>query len=240
MYIPVKTLNKIYYIEPYTTKLEKEALLISQLVDDKLLALDEVLRIFKFEDGNKTKISNLTLDEKKYLIYLYRSFSVGDIAKITFTCSGCSQISTNNLKIDTFSANEVIFDKTIRQLSYEPNEDNLNDFLTSQYKKKHKIDDVYDLDVDEFEAILKYVKSTQMHVNFNKKTKCSNCGIEQNVNCGDVAFILDNISEVSISSLYELYNNLVENGYSKLDIDSLIPFERGVLVQLMIASKTQK
>lgn len=236
MRIPVKTLNKIYYIEPYTTKQEKDALLVSQLVDDRVLALDEVLRIFKFEESNKIKISNLTLDEKKYLLYLYRAFSVGDVVKITFKCNVCNYASTNNLKVDSFSDGAVNFDKTIKQLHYAPNEDNLDDFLTVAYKKKHNIKDIYELDADEFEQILNAVKKSQIKIDFNKKTKCSNCSADQTVNCGDISFILDNVSEMSLSSVYEVYSNLVENGYSKLDIDTLIPFERGVLIQIMTAS----
>lgn len=236
MRIPVKSFDKTYLLTPYNTNMEKEALLVKELIEDKIDAIDETLRIFNFEKDN-FPISDMTLDEKKFILYQYRSYSVGDSAKLNFTCSSCEKTSSNKVRLDVFRPDEEFqFDKDILQLDYEPNEDNLDDFLTKEYKKKHAIIDIYDLEIEKFERLLSYVKSSQIKINFIKPTICSHCSHPHNIDCGDFDFILDNLSEMNISSIYEQYVNLTQNGWSKADIDQLIPFERSIVVQMIIES----
>jgi hypothetical protein len=56
----------------------------------------------------------------------------------------------------------------------------------------------------------------------------------KNAPAKDDDFIIDNMSEETLSSIYKLYNDFVYGSkYTKQDIDTMYPFERQILISLL-------
>ena len=58
-------------------------------------------------------------------------------------------------------------------------------------------------------------------------SRCVLCGFENLVNV-DRQFVVKSLSTHSIAAMYQVYHKLVINGFTKLDVDSMLPFEREI------------
>lgn len=242
MKIPFKIQNKVYHLEPYNTKQETKVLLLNSLSQDKEYNLNETLRIFGLTD-----IEELSKKEKILLLYLYRGISVGDECRLNFTCSSCEGISQNSFIFDFYNTmlqkheelakkntyvkvqNKKIFQSDVKILDEYPNTDNLHEYLTVKI-------DLEEIDLMEFEAILGLVTKVQETLSFKKELSCSHCRQKNTLYCDDYDFALDQISECTLIVIYETINKMAMLGYSKTDVDNLLPFEREILMDLMIQS----
>lgn len=206
---------KTFYLEPYTTAQEKELILIqaySQNITEE--NLDDALRICKFS-GN---ISDLTLQEKILILWKYREISISETVALKFQCPHCGTMCDNDVKITDLylPAEEPL--KSIH--------DNMNGTGTVNISD--------DADIETYMQACKDIDKHIGHFDFTKPCVCLKCKNEVNVQLSDPSFVLDNMSEKSIQGIYDQYNSLIYFGhYSKLDIDSMYPFERDVLLGIL-------
>lgn len=244
---PFNVLGRMFRISPYDTKQERDALLLQQIQSNDLeLALNEMLIMFGFEEDNDEKVQNLTKNEKLLLFYLYRGISVGDDQQVKYECSNCKKPNSKTLHFDFIDqANEQVIEG-IKILDEEVTTENLNEFVTDEYLEKYglnfkKLDnDLENLDIEVFEKVLQDVKNSQGQLNFYKKIVCSYCEDEKYVDCAELDFALGHVSEQDLILIYEAITLLVTFGYSKEDIDKMLPFERGVLINLMTKHINEK
>ena len=123
-------------------------------------------------------------------------------------------------------------DSDIKTLDIEVNEENLHLFLD---KDEDYIDN---LDLDEMDKLLERVKDNQYSFNYDKVCSCLKCKTEQTVSIGENKFVVSTLSEDNLMSLYKTYNFLNFWGkYTKLDVDSMYPFERSIFVGLINKQK---
>ena len=218
---PFQLNSKKILIKPYTTETEKDLLIMSSF---EIYDMDEILRVLGLEEN---LIKELTLNEKKVLLYKYREISIGDEITMKFKCSHCKQPNEGVIECKIFIENEEINHK-YKQLDEIPNDENLHLFVNMTEEE------LENLDLDEYENLLKDVENSQIKYNFTKSCKCIKCKKDNIFDISNIKYILESLSEDTIMSIYRTYNDMCMFGnYNKKDIDSLYPFERTILIGLI-------
>ena len=218
---PFQLNSKKILIKPYTTETEKDLLIMSSF---EIYDMDEILRVLGLEEN---LIKELTENEKKVLLYKYREISIGDEITMKFKCSHCKQPNEGIIDCKIFIENEEINHK-YKQLDEIPNDENLHLFVNISKEE------LENLDLDEYENLLKDVENSQIKYNFTKSCKCIKCKKDNIFDISNIKYILESLSEDTIMSIYRTYNDMCMFGnYNKKDIDSLYPFERTILIGLI-------
>ena len=223
MKIPFKDFGYTIKIEPYTVAQEKELLFLDtyypEYNDD---ILDAALDILKVDNKLYSKLSH---DEKVILLYKYREVSVDEKFAIQCVCPSCKMPIETEINITNIVKRAELKSDFVRDLKRLPEneEDFQNNFLIN-YE---------DLDIDTYENIYENISKYQTTNNFIRKFKCLSCSHESYINLNSNKMVISSLSESSIESIYNFYENLIFTGkWSKKDIDSLLPFERVIFSSL--------
>ena len=223
MKIPFKDFGYTIKIEPYTVAQEKELLFLDtyypEYNDD---ILDAALDILKVDSKIYSKLSH---DEKVILLYKYREVSVDEKFAIQCVCPSCKMPIETEVNITNIVKRAELKSDFVRDLKRLPEneEDFQNNFLIN-YE---------DLDIDTYENIYENISKYQTTNNFIRKFKCLSCSHESYINLNSNKMVISSLSESSIESIYNFYENLIFTGkWSKKDIDSLLPFERVIFSSL--------
>lgn len=228
--IPVKIGAVTYNIKPYCTTQEKEILLYSNLVEnlneDLLTQIFEVLR---FEHSKE-----LSFNEKIALLYKYRSISVGDDITLNLECQGCQKGINAKLIADNFVSEPAEHMPGIKILNKTLTHDNANDFL-HDWKLSHlNVSSIDDLELDLYDKLFQDISNSQYTFNFKKDVTCYECNTKNTVDLGDITIVVQSLSENDLISLYRTYHNLIYySNFSKHDIDTMLPFERSMFIELL-------
>ena len=223
MKIPFKDFGYTIKIEPYTVAQEKELLFLDTYYpeyDDDIL--DAALDILKVDSKIYSKLSH---DEKVILLYKYREVSVDEKFAIKCVCPSCKMPIETEVNITNIVKRAELKSDFVRDLKRLPEneEDFQNNFLIN-YE---------DLDIDTYENIYENISKYQTTNNFIRKFKCLSCSHESYINLNSNKTVISSLSESSIESIYNFYENLIFTGkWSKKDIDSLLPFERVIFSSL--------
>lgn len=223
MKIPFKDFGYTIKIEPYTVAQEKELLFLDtyypEYNDD---ILDAALDILKVDSKLYSKLSH---DEKVILLYKYREVSVDEKFAIHCVCPSCKMPIETEVSVTNIVNKAELKSDFVRDLKRLPEneEDFQNNFLIN-YE---------DLDIDTYENIYENISKYQTTNNFIRKFKCLSCSHESYINLNSNKMVISSLSESSIESIYNFYENLIFTGkWSKKDIDSLLPFERVIFSSL--------
>jgi hypothetical protein len=222
--IKYKYSGKTFNINPYKTYQEREILLLELLGCEDII--DSALVILGVDNN---VINSLSDKEKTALLYKYRSVSIGDEIPITYKCKHCktpneTTIDINDLVQDSNITNTKMIDK-FKDITDE----NVSDFFSVETDE---------LDLDEFEELVKELKSSVTKFNFIRKSPCIKCKKHNNIDIEKD--VIKYMSEDTITSLYQTYNDLLFfSNYNKLDVDSLYPFERTIFVGLLNKTKEE-
>lgn len=223
MKIPFKDFGYTIKIEPYTVAQEKELLFLDTYYpeyDDDIL--DAALDILKLDSKIYSKLSH---DEKVILLYKYREVSVDEKFAIQCVCSSCGMPIETEVSVSNIVNRAELKSEFVRDLKRLPEdeEDFQKNFLT-KYE---------DLDIDIYENIYENISKYQTVNNFIRKFKCLSCSHESYIDLNSNKMVISSLSEASIESIYNFYENLIFTGkWSKKDIDSLLPFERVIFSSL--------
>lgn len=211
--------GKSFELEPYNTAKEKDILLLAMIATPTLDATLEICGV-----DNDT-IKTLSEYEKVSMLYKFRTISVGDDLNLKFTCKHCKTGSDNMVNIGNIIEESTITDDRIIDRFKKLTEENFNEFVNI---------DVNELEVDEYEELFEETKRSITKFNFIKPIICQKCSKENFISIANPEFVMDNLSEDTIMSLYQTYNDLIYFGkYTKQDIDTLLPFERTILISLL-------
>lgn len=211
--------SRRFNLMPFNTAQEKNLLLLPLLSS---YDIDEALRICLVPDD---VINVITEDEKYAMLFKLRELSVGDDINLKFKCNHCGSSNENTLSISNIIVQPLITNPNIIDNFKDLTEDNFQEFVNV---------DVNNLDIEEYDALFKETKESITTFNFNKMIICQHCGKQNLVKINKPEFVIDNMSEDSLTSLYQTYNDLIFFGkYTKQDIDSLYPFERLILISLL-------
>lgn len=223
MKIPFKDFGYTIKIEPYTVAQEKELLFLDTYYpeyDDDIL--DAALDILKLDSKIYSKLSH---DEKVILLYKYREVSVDEKFAIQCVCPSCKMPIETEVSVTNIVKRAELKSEFVRDLKRLPEneEDFQNNFLIN-YE---------DLDIDTYENIYENISKYQTVNDFIRKFKCLSCSHESYIDLNSNKMVISSLSESSIESIYNFYENLIFTGkWSKQDIDSLLPFERVIFSSL--------
>lgn len=218
MIIKYEYSGKSFNLTPYNTAQEKEIMMLELLgCEDQI---NEALSILGVDSDI---IESLSEKEKRAMLFKFRTISIGDTIPIKYKCRECKAPNETGLSIDGIvKTNNITNDKIVDAFD-DVTEDNIQDFVNV---------DIDDLDLDEYEKIFKEVKESCTKFEFIRKSTCLKCGAKNNINVEDD--VISYMSEDTIMSIYQTYNDLVFHGkYTKQDIDTLLPFERTILIGLL-------
>lgn len=211
--------GKHFFLCPFNTSQEKELLLLGTIGESNI---DNALSICNVDDNI---ISSLSENEKIAMLYKFREISVGDEINLQFKCKHCGSGNENSLSILNIIESSNITNPKIKDAFKVLTNNNFNEFVNI---------DIDDLDVDEYDQIYEEVKNTITKFNYIKPIICQKCGETNYTRIDTPSFVVDNLSDDSLISLYQTYNDLIFFGhYTKQDIDSLYPFERTILISLL-------
>ena len=145
---------------------------------------------------------------------------------IKCVCPSCKMPIETEINITNIVKRAELKSEFVKDLKRLPEdeEDFQNNFLTKNYE---------DLDIDTYESIYENISKYQTANDFIRKFKCMSCGHEAYINLNSNKMVISSLSESSIESIYNFYENLIFTGkWSKKDIDSLLPFERVIFNSL--------
>ena len=202
MKIPFKDFGYTIKIEPYTVAQEKELLFLDtyypEYNDD---ILDAALDILKVDSKLYSKLSH---DEKVILLYKYREVSVDEKFAIQCVCPSCKMPIETEINITNIVKRAELKSDFVRDLKRLPEneEDFQNNFLIN-YE---------DLDIDTYENIYENISKYQTTNNFIRKFKCLSCSHESYINLNSNKMVISSLSESSIESIYNFYENLIFTG----------------------------
>jgi hypothetical protein len=220
MKIYFKYSNKTITIRPYNGKQEKEILLSLSL--DEESSVDSILHILK--DNVDVDISTLSKLEKIVLLYKLRSISIGEDIPIKFTCK-CKMINEQVINVDSLVESSNIKNDIIIDQFTELNDDNFQDFISV---------DVSEMDLEQYDSLYEETSKSITKFKMLQTKKCYKCNEEIVFDISNEKFIIDNLSEDSLMSLYQNTADLVFFGhYTKKDVDEMIPFERSIFTGIL-------
>ena len=210
--------GKHFSLAPYNTNQEKQLLLIELMgVEDKL---NTALRILGQDDET---INSLSEQEKIAMVYKYRTISIGDEVSLRYKCVHCETPNEKGIDINDLVTSSNITNENIIDVFKPVTEENIHEFINA---------DIDEMDLDEYETIADEIRNSVTRFNFIRPDDCIKCKKTNYINIENDA--LKYISEDTIMSLYQIYNDLTFFGkYTKQDIDTLIPFERSILISLL-------
>jgi len=228
-------------VSQYTTKQEK-AILVMLMQDVEHVnfdILDEALLIIGYD---KETIANFTRYEKRIILLKCRELSLGDDISFNFTCNKCHAVNNTLAKVDDFFTNKINVDHKPKKYpnfsiveQYNDLTDksiDIEDYLRIHDGSKVSTDIIDNMDAIEFEDIYDEIETKTIKFKSNIIGYCQ-CGNHVPINLSD-NFIVENMSEDTIQSIYKTYSDLIYFGkYSKQDIDTLIPFERTIFVGML-------
>lgn len=213
--------DRIFDINAYTTQQEKEILLLDSFgVND----IDQIFGVLGFKTNY-----DLSIEEKKVILYKHREISIGDEVNIKFVCDKCKQANDSVLLASNFIKDQKRNDEDIKTFAKQFDEENMQEYVDIN---------IDDLDINEYEELRQRIIDNQLIIDFTKSAHCLKCKNEKKFDMSNTKYIIEIMSDDTLMTLFKTYNYLNFFGhYSKLDIDSMYPFERSVFVGLLNKTK---
>ena len=219
-----KYADKEFVLQPYSTAQEKDLLLLEAVGDGDW---DIALEICGVAPAVS---SSLAVKETKAMLYKLREITVGSDINIKFTCTKCKAANENVMNSENLITAPRTKHPLVTDVFKELTEDTLSEFI--------RISDVNEMELDKLDEMMSAVKDSIHKFEFRRPVACQKCGFINKINVEDTAFVISVMSEDSLMSLYQTYNDLTFFGkYTKADIDTMYPFERTIFISLLNKSR---
>jgi hypothetical protein len=213
--------GKVISLLPYNTLTERDILLYTSGEYD----FESLMEIVK---DNITFNSPHTYDELSYteklnILLELRNGSVGEVFSFIKKCDKCN----NNYEAD------VSFNNVITEGKLEKFEDiELYEAFSDNYQKYVDFN-IDDLDIDVYDKLIDYIDKNKTKFNFITESKCIHCGHTNHIKLTE-KHLVENLSEDTLANFYQSIASMVYYGhYTKLDIDSMLPFERSIYLSIV-------
>jgi len=215
--------DKVITLISYNTLIERDLLLytsndyefetLMDLVKDNII----VSPPYSYED--------LSYNEKLNILLELRNGSVGEVFSFIKKCDKCGEKYEAEV-----SFNNVIEEGTLS--SYKGMK--VTEAFSNDYNNYVDFD-IDELDIDLYDELIKYIDDNKTKFNFKTMSKCDHCGYENEIEIKE-SHLVENLSDDTLSNFYQSISNMVYYGnYTKLDIDSMLPFERSIYLSLLNA-----
>lgn len=213
--------NKKIVLTPYSTIQERDLLLYTSGVYEFNVVFDLVKD--NIEINLPYTVDDLTYTEKMFLLLELRHISVSEVFSFVKTCDKCKEKS----ELDVTFENVLTVGNIKNWKDYQITEAFSNDY------NKYVEFDIDELDLDEYDELTEYIDNNKTKFDFSRKIKCLHCKDETTMTLTS-DHIIENLSEDTLANYYQTIASMVYYGhYSKLDIDSMIPFERSIYLSLL-------
>ena len=197
-------------IKKYNTKQEKDILI--EILNNPDINNIDILKILDKKLYKKLKKNYLEiLDEVVESVIMYkRLISVSEIVEISSSCKKCKNV--------------VFYSVNLKNAFKDFKEFFKNPFIDNKTN-------ISDLSLEEIENIEKIFKQYNKEIYNNEfEVKCNFCGNTEKIKI-DIKKI---ISKFSLKNIYEQYRDLsYYSSITKLDVDSMYPFEREIFMGLL-------
>ncbi len=202
-------------LRKYTSGQERNALLIDE---DK--PLEDVL----------SELSDVKIEregETSYFILKLREISVSDVVEMLVTCQECQTLNEKQIKISEFINDE----------EYKFKGETLPRGFFTEPEEVINTDDLENLSWNDYTDLENLIRDQTVSMFRPATRSCRKCNNELN-------FFLnprDAFSKSSIKSIFQEYTDISMYSHNgKLDIDSMYPFERAVMLSLIIGNLNSK
>lgn len=211
-----------FLVRPMRSHIEKTILEFGVMTDNADLIFDNVCKLLGVPD-------ELPYMLKVAWIYKVREVSFGSDLLLTYKCPSCGRVTESVILLeDLLSWPEI---PKLRELGkfYELKDpdvpytkiENAGLISSSKYLKVQ--------DPKTLEEARDYAISLRSRLPVVKRvihSKCQFCPNHKAIGITNKQFVLDSLSEHSMISMVQAYNAMAINGFTKLDVDSMLPFER--------------
>lgn len=217
------------FVKPYTSGTEKTSLEIRTVLPDVGNAhFDAVCNLFEVP-------KEFSDDLKIAYLYKLREVSLGSDLEMKWKCPHCKKPTEGRIFLEDllifpdaekeWTLEELEFLKTAKPAEV------VSKFFPDFLEKFSKIPEIFQ----------KYqeIKSKLPRLKQSLECTCLFCQGKNHVKISDKEFCMNSLSERTIQTLYQAYFFLVQNGFSKSDVDSMFPFEREIQLSF-VDEKIQK
>lgn len=211
-------------LSPISSQIEKAALEAQAIQEDEDIAFTHICKLYGVPE-------NLPEDLKLACLLKVREISNGGDCHLKYKCPKCNRVTESVIMLEDM-LDFSLFDKIERFRDAKLK--SLGD-LKSLELEKIKMSEVFDYfeqrpDLKNMEDVKDLTLSLKARFPKFKHTltsRCILCDFENLVNV-DRQFVVKSLSTHSIAAMYQVYHKLVINGFTKLDVDSMLPFEREI------------
>ena len=214
-------------LSPISSQIEKAALEVQAIQEDEDVAFKHICQLYKIPE-------NLSEDLKLACLLKVREISNGGDCLLKYKCPKCKRVTESVIMLEDmldfslFEKIERFRDAKLKDL----NELNLQD------PESIKMSDVFDYfeqrpelknmqDLEDVKDLALSLKARFPKFKHTMTSQCILCGFENLVDVNR-QFVIKSLSTHSIAAMYQVYHKLVINGFTKLDVDSMLPFEREI------------
>lgn len=214
-------------LSPISSQIEKAALEAQAIQEDEDVAFKHICQLYKIPE-------NLSEDLKLACLLKVREISNGGDCLLKYKCPKCKRVTESVIMLEDmldfslFEKIERFRDAKLKDL----NELNLQD------PESIKMSDVFDYfeqrpqlqnlqDLEDVKDLALSLKARFPKFKHTMTSQCILCGFENLVDVNR-QFVIKSLSTHSIAAMYQVYHKLVINGFTKLDVDSMLPFEREI------------
>lgn len=210
------------WISPMQSYIEKTILEFGVMTEDANLIFDNVCKLLGVPE-------NLPYLMKVAWIYKVREISFGSDLRLTYKCPHCGQITESVILLEDLLSWPV-WEKLppeLQSLEFHNPDITYGEILEAGFIsscKLAKVPDPKDLHEANQIAIALKAKLPQMRKSID--AKCAICRNPKEINIVNRQFVIDSLSEQTMISMIQAYNVMAMNGFTKGDVDSMLPFER--------------
>lgn len=213
-------------LSPISSQFEKAALEAQAIQEDEDIAFAHICKLYGVPE-------NLPEDLKLACLLKVREISNGGDCLLKYKCPKCKRVTESVIMLEDmldfslFDKIERFRDAKLKDLS------DLN--LDLENIENIKMSEVFDYfeerpqlqNLEDVKDLTLSLKARFPKFKHDMHSRCVLCGFENLVNV-DRQFVIKSLSTHSIAAMYQVYHKLVINGFTKLDVDTMLPFEREI------------
>lgn len=211
-------------LSPISSQIEKAALEAQAIQEDEDIAFTHICKLYGVPE-------NLSEDLKLACLLKVREISNGGDCHLKYKCPRCKRVTESVIMLEDM-LDFSLFDKIERFKDAK-----LKDLgeLDLQDPEEIKMSEVFDYfeerpqlqNLEDVKDLTLSLKARFPKFKHTMTSRCILCDFENLVNV-DRQFVIKSLSTHSIAAMYQVYHKLVINGFTKLDVDSMLPFEREI------------
>lgn len=213
-------------LSPISSQIEKAALEAQAIQEDEDIAFRHICKLYGVPE-------NLSEDLKLACLLKVREISNGGDCHLKYKCPKCKRVTESVIMLEDM-LDFSLFDKIERFRDAKLKD--LGDLnLDLENIENVKMSEVFDYfeerpqlqNLEDVKDLTLSLKARFPKFKHDMHSRCVLCGFENLVNV-DRQFVVKSLSTHSIAAMYQVYHKLVINGFTKLDVDSMLPFEREI------------